>query len=290
MWRLVARVLQAALLTTAAATAIVVIGVATSSLWPTPTLGDPVDPAEATLEVRLTSPHPTPHVFVGQPLVIDVTLTNLEARRARNQAPIDPTPDAQSLDIQLDDPESGMPWTRRLTMTMSTPGGASVLNRLDWLGRLLESPTADRLALTPARATFILDSTDIKDLLPGAYLVRATVPPSLAPASRVAVIPLEFDLGPQPTTDANRALVSLAQARAAALQGEPTAAIEAALTALALDPLQDEALVLIAEGWEEQGSVERAIQWYERYLETLGTSQSERRRSLESYVEALRRQ
>ncbi len=57
-----------------------------------------------------------------------------------------------------------------------------------------------------------------------------------------------------------------------------------------LDPLRDEALVVIAEGWEEQGSAERAVQWYERYLETLDPIEGERRRSLESYVDALRRQ
>ncbi len=293
MWQLAGRVLQAAVLTTAAATAVVVGGIASSLLSPTPTSGGAVDPTDATLEVRLTTPHPAPRVFVGQPLVIDVTLTNLEARRARNRAPIDPIAAVESVEIPLDDPESGMPWTRRLMMTMSTPGGATVLGRLAWLDRLSESGVAadvDRLALAPARATFILNGEDIKDLLPGRYLVRAVVPPSLAPAARVVVIPLEFELAPEPTTDSERALVSLAQARAAALRRNPAAAIEAALTALALDPLRDEALVVIAEGWEEQGSAERAVQWYERYLETLDPTEGERRRSLESYVDALRRQ
>ncbi len=48
-------------------------------------------------------------------------------------------------------------------------------------------------------------------------------------------------------------------------RGKPTAAVEAALTALALDPLQDEALIVIAEGLEKQETVEHAVQWYERY-------------------------
>ena len=62
------------------------------------------------------------------------------------------------------------------------------------------------------------------------------------------------------------------------------------LTALALDPLQDEALVVVAEGWEQQGDIERAVEWYERYYETLPDAASEQRRALEEYIEALRRQ
>ena len=61
-----------------------------------------------------------------------------------------------------------------------------------------------------------------------------------------------------------------------------------ALTALALDPLQDEALALVAEGWEEQGEIARAIEWYERYLATLPDEDNVQRRALLEYVEALR--
>ena len=83
---------------------------------------------------------------------------------------------------------------------------------------------------------------------------------------------------------------ALASLGLAALEGRPAEAVEAGLTALALDPLQDEALMVVAEGWEQQGDVERAIEWYERYFETLPDSASEQRRALEEYIEALRRQ
>ena len=293
MWQLVGRVLQAGVFTTAAASTVVVGGVLTSALRPPPAPADAVDPAEASLEIRLTTPHPTHEVFVGQPLIIDVTLTNLEARRARNQALLDPDAAVAAVEMVLDDPESGKRWTQRLAMTMSTPGGATVLNRLAWSERLVESAAAtsvSRLALAPARATFILHGEDVAALLPGSYVVRAMVPPSVAPMSRISVFPLELDLEPEPTTDSQRALVSLAQARAAALQGDPAAAVEAAMTALALDPLQDDALLVVAEGWEEQGAAERAIRWYERVVEALDATDTARRRALEAYVDALRRQ
>ena len=61
-------------------------------------------------------------------------------------------------------------------------------------------------------------------------------------------------------------------------------------TTLTLDPLQDDALLVVAEGWEEQGAVERAIQWYERFLERLDATEIDRRRALKSYLDALRRQ
>ena len=293
MWRFAGRVLQAALFTTAAASVVVVGGVVTSSLRPPPAPAETVDPADAALEIRLTTPHPTTRVFVGQPLIIDVTLSNLEARRARSQAAPDLDAEVAAVEMVLDDPESGRRWTERLAMTMSTPGGATVLNHLSWSERLVESAAAtsvSRLALSPARATFILDREDIAALLPGSYVVRAMVPPSVAPMARISVFPLAFNLEPKTTTDSERALVSLAQARAAALRDDPATAVDAAMTTLTLDPLQDDALLVVAEGWEEQGAVERAIQWYERFLERLDGTEIDRRRALKSYLDALRRQ
>jgi hypothetical protein len=176
---------------------------------------------------------------------------------------------------------------------MSTPGGATVLNALDWHARLLDpdaASTGRRLALAPMRTTLVIDENDFAQLLPGRYVLRAVLPPDIAPPERVTVIPLEFDLVPAPDQDADRAVVSLAVARVAALRGEPALAVEAALTALALDPLQDEALAVVAEGWEQQGDLARAVEWDERYLETLQNSESEQRIALEDYVEALRQQ
>jgi tetratricopeptide (TPR) repeat protein len=57
-----------------------------------------------------------------------------------------------------------------------------------------------------------------------------------------------------------------------------------------LDPLQDEALRIVAESWEQQGDLERALEWYDRYLETIPDSQADERVALETYVRALRRQ
>ena len=131
--------------------------------------------------------------------------------------------------------------------------------------------------MAPARTTFIIDGADLVNLLPGRYILRVALPPEIAPAGGVTVIPLEFELVPEPDQDTDRAIVSLAVARVAALRGEPARAVEAALTALALDPLQDEALTVVAEGWEQQGDLERAVEWYERYLETLPDSENEQR-------------
>ena len=106
---------------------------------------------------------------------------------------------------------------------------------------------------------------------------------------RVRVIPLQVSITAAPTRDADRASVSLANARVAALRNNPKTAIEAAMTALALDPLLDESLMIIAESWEEEGDLDRATEWYGRYLETMPRGHPERA-ELEGYVRALRDQ
>ena len=295
MWRLVEKLLQIILLVATAATALVIAAIVWSSLRPSDGVGLSVDPANALIEVRLSSHGDVSRLFIGQPLVVEVVLLNLEARRARNETQVDPEGAAAAAEIPLDyeDSAGDLPWEKRLTVTMSTPGGATVLNTLDWQARLLDpgvASTGRRLALAPARTTFIVEDADLATLLPGRYVLRVTLPQDIAAPENVTVIPLEFELVPEPNQDTDRAVVNLAVAREAALRGEPARAVEAALTALALDPLQDEALTVVAEGWEQQGDLERAVEWYERYLETLPDAEDEQRSALEEYVEALRRQ
>ena len=295
MWRLVEKLLQIILLVATAATALVIAAIVWSALRPSDGAGLSVDPATALIEVRLSSHGDVSRLFIGQPLVVEVVLLNLEARRARNETQVDPEGAAAEAEIRLDyeDTAGDLPWEQRLTVTMSTPGGATVLNMLDWHARLLDpdvASTSRQLALAPARTTLIIDGADLANLLPGRYILRVTLPPEIAAQESVTVIPLEFELVPEPDQDTDRAVVSLAVARVAALRGEPARAVEAALTALALDPLQDEALTVVAEGWEQQGDLERAVEWYERYLETLPDSENEQRNALEEYIEALRQQ
>ena len=230
MWRLAEKLLQ----------------ITWSSLGSSDVTGPLVDPADALVEVRLSSHGDVSRLFVGQPFVVEVVLLNLAARRARNATQVDPEGAAATAEILLDysDEAGDLPWERRVTVTMSTPGGATVLSTLDWHARLLDPGVASsgrRLALAPARTTLVIDGADFANLLPGRYLLWAALPPQIAPPETVAVIPLEFDLVPEPSQDTDRAVVSLAVARVAALRGEPAQAVEAALTALALDPLQDEA-------------------------------------------------
>lgn len=294
MWQLLDRLLQATLLTAAASTVFVLSALVWSALQASDTTDQPVDPDEAVVEVRLSSHGDVSRLYVGQPLVVDVVLLNLQARRARNQAQVDPEGAAAVVAIPLDGAiTDDLAWERRLTMTLSTPGGATVLNTLDWQARLLEGdikPMGRRLGLAPMRTTFILDGEDLADLLPGQYVMRAALSPDIVSPSRVTSVPLEFELVPAPTRDSERAVVSLAIARTAALRGDAAEAVEAALIALALDPLQDEALAVVAEAWEQQGDIGRALEWYERYLETLPEAASEQRNALERYIEALRQQ
>ena len=295
MWRLVEKLLQIILLVATAAAAFVIGAIAWSALRPPAGAGLPVDPAEALIEVRLSSHGDVSRLFVGQPLVVEVVLLNLEARRARNETQVDPERAAAAAEILLDyaDSAGDLPWEQRLTPSMSTPGGATVLNTLDWHARLLDpgiASTGRYLALAPARTTFVIDGADLANLLPGRYILRVTLPADIAPPEGVTMIPLEFELVPEPDQDTDRAVVSLAVARVAALQGEPARAVEAALTALALDPLQDEALAVVAEGWEQQGDLARAVEWYERYLETLPGAENEQRTALQEYIDALRQQ
>ena len=292
MWRLVERLLKILLLT-ASASALFVIGAAIVSSLRRPAVPPETQPQpiEASVKVSLTGQDGVSDLFVGQPVVVDVVLLNLAARRARNQVQVDPAGAAAAAEILLDSDET--PWERRLSFRVATPDHITVLDELDWPSRLLgpiPMPTERRLGWAPERATFVLDGPDLAGLEPGSYVIRASLPPGVVAADHARIVPLTLDLAPTPTHDPDRAIVSLAVAKVAALRGEPGAAIEAALTALALDPLQDEALTIIAEAWEEQGGLSRAIQWYERYLETLPDTENDRRATLESYVGALRQQ
>ena len=290
MWRLVDRLLQIVLLTAAAAALFVVGAVIIAAVRGTRMPADETLPStEPTVEVRVSSRGDVSHLFVGQPIVLDVELLNLEARRVRNQTHVDPAAAAAAVEITLDDPET--PWEHRLAMNIATADAVTVLEELDWRSRLLgPTPAASGrlLGLAPERTTFVLDGSDLAGLDPGPYEIQAALPGGTIAPERARVVPLKLALRPAPTSDPDRAVVSLAVSRVAALKGEPGAAIEAALTALALDPLQDEALAIIAESWEEQGDLDRAVEWYERYLETLPDGENDRRTELEAYVQALR--
>ena len=292
MWRLVERLLRILLVTTAAVALFVIGAVIVSSLRrAAPPLETQSPPIQASVEVRLTSHGGVSHLFVGQPVVIDVVLLNLAARRARNQVQVDPAGAAAAAEILLDGDET--PWEHRLSLSVATPDHITVLKGLDWPSRLLGPIPASagrRLGLASERATFVLDGPDLADLEPGSYVIRGSLPPGVVAPDHARVVPLTLNLSPAPTYDPDRAIVSLAVAKVATLRREPGAAIEAALTALALDPLQDEALTIIAEAWEEQGDLDRAIQWYERYLETLLDTENDRWAALEAYVDALRQQ
>ena len=290
MLRLVTRLSQIILLIAAASTFFVVGAVLVSSvgiIGTPPGEGSAVQ--EALVEVRLTSQGGAAYVFAGQPLVVDAVLLNLQAGG---------TPDgiggeagaASGPEILLDG--EGDAWERRLTLEATTRDGAVVLENLLWHERLLDpgSPSGRRLGRAPVRATFVLDGSDLAALAPGAYVIQATLPVDMVARERLRVVPLEVSIAPTPTSDPDRASVSLAIAKVAALRGEPEAAIEAALTALALDPLQDDALTIVAESWEEQGDLDRAIQWYDRYLDTIPDAEVDRRAKLKSYVDALRAQ
>ncbi len=293
MWHLIDNLLRFSVLTATAAAAFVAAAIAWSALTPASRTEATVAPENAAVEIRVSSHGGVSNLFVGQPLVVDIVLLNLEARRARNQAQVNPEAAATAVEVVLDSGTGGRPWQERLILTMSTPGGATVLNTLDWNARLLDpdrEAAGQRLALAPVRTTIVLGGEDLAALLPGRYVLRATLPPETIGPDRVSVIPLEFERGFEPTTDSDRAVVSLAVARVARLRDQPALAVEAGLTALALDPLQDEALAVVAEGWEQQGDIERAIEWYERYFETLPDARSDQRRTLQEYIEALRRQ
>ena len=147
-----------------------------------------------------------------------------------------------------------------------------------------------RLGAATVHTTFILDLADLESLVPGDLTIRAALPKNLVPPEQVRLIPLTLNLRPPPANDPDRALVSMSIARSAVLRNEPTAAMNAALTTLALDPLQDEALIIIAQYWETQGDLSRAIEWYKQYLDTLSKAEAHRRTGLEAYLDALGRQ
>ena len=70
MWRLVEKLLQIILLVAMAATAFVVAAIVWSSLRPPGSAGLSVDPANALIEVRLSSHGDVSRLFVGQPLAL----------------------------------------------------------------------------------------------------------------------------------------------------------------------------------------------------------------------------
>ena len=302
MWRVVDRLFGLVLLT-AAASALYVVGAVGWSWWQGPNApgGDPGVtaapdhpnplPSEAAVEIRVASHGGASTLFRGQPLVFDVVVQNLEAQRAQNRAQEGDAAATTSVDLPLDG--RAAPWERRLALTMTTADGRPVLEEFDWTARLLRaapSPSGRRLGLAPARATFVIDGAALGDQEPGAHEIRATLPADFAPVELVRGVPLVLDVQPAPTRDVDRATLTLAVAEVAALRGETAAAIEAAGTALELDPLRDRALTIIAEAYEAEGDLARAIEWYERYLETLPDADADSRAKLADYIDALRQQ
>ena len=290
MWQLIQRLLQLILLTASAST-LFVVSTAIVTLFPTPdTYSEFAAPSsnKQDVEVRVSTQGEPPYIFLGQPLVVNVELINLKWSSVQNQKP-DET--ANQSTIQLDN--LAIPWEHRLTMTVSTDDNAEVLENLDWREHLLKPPavaSGRRLGAATVHTTFILDIADLESLVPGDLTIRAALPKNLVPPEQVRLIPLTLNLRPPPANDPDRALVSMSIARSAVLRNEPTAAMNAALTTLALDPLQDEALIIIAQYWETQGDLSRAIEWYKQYLDTLSKAEAHRRTGLEAYLDALGRQ
>ena len=291
MWQLIQRLLQLILLTASVST-VFVVSTAIVTLFPTPdTYSEFAAPSskKETVEVRVSTQGEQPYMFLGQPLVVSVELINLQLSSMHNQ---EPEETANQSSIQLDN--LAIPWEHRLTMTVSTDDKVEILENLDWREHLLEpAPLASGRRLGPAatvRTTFVLDVTNLEDIAPGKLTIRATLPKNSVPPEQVRLIPLTLYVRPPPANDPDRALVSMAIARLAVLRNEPAAAMEAALATLDLDPLQDEPLIIIAQYWETQGDLHRAIKWYDQYLETIPKAEAHWRTDLEVYLEALRRQ
>lgn len=291
MWQLIQRLLQLILLTASVST-VFVVSTAIVTLFPTPdTYSEFAAPSskKQTVEVRVSTRGEQPYMFLGQPLVVSVELINLQLSSMHNQ---EPEETANQSSIQLDN--LAIPWEHRLTMTVSTDDKVEILENLDWREHLLEpAPLASGRRLGPAatvRTTFVLDVTNLEDIAPGKLTIRATLPKNSVPPEQVRLIPLTLYVRPPPANDPDRALVSMAIARLAVLRNEPAAAMEAALATLDLDPLQDEPLIIIAQYWETQGDLHRAIKWYDQYLETIPKAEAHWRTDLEVYLEALRRQ
>ena len=291
MWQLIQRLLQLILLTASVST-VFVVSTAIVTLFPTPdTYSEFAAPSskKETVEVRVSTRGEQPYMFLGQPLVVSVELINLQLSSMHNQ---EPEETANQSSIQLDN--LAIPWEHRLTMTVSTDDKVEILENLDWREHLLEpAPLASGRRLGPAatvRTTFVLDVTNLEDIAPGKLTIRATLPKNSVPPEQVRLIPLTLYVRPPPANDPDRALVSMAIARLAVLRNEPAAAMEAALATLDLDPLQDEPLIIIAQYWETQGDLHRAIKWYDQYLETIPKAEAHWRTDLEVYLEALRRQ
>jgi hypothetical protein len=298
MWKLIERFFVLLLLTAAAA-GLYLIGTVVWSWWQgtdpsgTPAVVDPtgenLSPLSAEVEIRVASRGGASRLFAGQPFVFDVIVMNLGARRAQNRVQTDPDATATATEIPLDALDT--PWERRLRLEMIGTDGTRVLDGFNWSGRLLDGETAPagrRLAMTPVRATFVIEREDFAALAPGSYVIRASLPPEIRSPDTVRVVPLELSMRPAPGEDAERAVVELAVADVAALRGDMTATIEAGRRALDLDPLQDRALTVIAEAYETAGDLENAVAWYERYLATLPDTQTEYRDKLAAYVDALR--
>jgi tetratricopeptide (TPR) repeat protein len=279
MWRLVTRLLQIVLVIATAAALFVVGAVLTSPVGGgTPPDVLAVDQPDARVEVRVSSRGGSAHLFAGEPLVVDVVLLNASTGDAASELPLD---------------TADVPWEQRLELDVRAADDSSVLNDFVWTDTLLgpaPTPSGRTLGAAPTRATFVLDSTDLAALAAGPYTIHGALSPELVAVDDVRSIPLTVTIAPAPTRDVDRARVSLAVAQAHALRGRPEAAGEAALTALALDPLLDEALLIVAEAWEERGDLDRAIEWYGRYLDTIPVGDADRRAALEAYVDALKGQ
>lgn len=297
MWFFLNRLLQLILLIASAAALFVVGGVINSTFRGGEAVTD-VEPAaaEATavdvpaVEIRLSSPDTDAGIFVGQPLIVQVELVNLAARRADQQLPLEPGKSSETGDISLD--QRATPWEERIVLSVRSDD-VTVVEGINPQRHLLDPrPMAAgrRLGIAPVQTTILIDGPELAQLLPGQLEIGATLPSDLVAPTRVRTVPLRLELRPAPSDDRDRAAVSLAIARVAALRGESAAAIEAGLTALALDPLCDEALRVIAESWERQGDLDRALEWYGRYLDAIPDTAVDERVALETYLQALRRQ
>ena len=302
MLHLIHRLLSVVLLVAAAA-ALYVIGTVGWSWWHATNLPPGADLAApdqsetrseysaATVEIRVMSHKGLSRLFQGQPFAFDVVLINLETRWAENRESAELGSVGTAAGFALDHDTTS--WEQQLALNLTTSDGISVLEEFDWTAALLEgtpAPSGRRLGIAPARATFILNGVDLADLIPGLYVLHATLPPDLVPSGRIRMVPLAFEIREVPTRDVDRAIVAMAVAEVATLRGEFAAAISAAQTALELDPLQNLALTIIAEAYEVEGELQGAVEWYDRYLATIPNTDVDYREKLVNYIDALRRQ
>ena len=274
MWRSIDRVF-ALVVIVAGAAALFVVAAVVSGPWrhPTrpPTDGDaPGGESGAPLVELRVGRRVTDAIFDGQPVAFNVSAQH----RVKPRTETTDAPPARHL----------------LQISMTSDDGAPVLADLNWPARMVRDLLpSDTTGTVFAQLTYALDAVDLAVLPPGRYHIDASYPETAFDPTSVRTRPLVIELAGPPTNDEERAVVQLAIAEVAKLRGDTNRAADAAERAVGLDPTRARAMLIAAEAHEEEGGLEAAIDWYERYLAALSLAGDERT-ALEDYVAALRTQ